>query len=93
MTDLGFNQVERNHPDLVKRFPEPRIPPGKQAGGWVRWTVVCASAYMLGLNKNFEMGENLDIKGMLEKGIIAGRCQHWKLGTSQSAPSYFRILF
>jgi hypothetical protein len=82
-----------NHPNRSVAYPEPPVPAGYSAGGWLSFGQLVASAHMLGLNKTFDMGENFEVSERLNRMIDAGRVQKWKRGPHQQSSALYRLVW
>jgi hypothetical protein len=82
-----------NHPNRSVDFPAPAIPAGHKASDWLSWSQVQAAAYLLGVNQNFDMGENFAVKAKLDAMIAQGKAQYWKRGPSQSSSAFYRMIW
>ena len=82
-----------NHPNRSVDNPEPAIPAGYKASEWLSWTQINTAAYMLGLSKEFDVGENFAVSDQLQKIIAAGSLQKWKRGPHQQSRAFYRMIW
>jgi hypothetical protein len=82
-----------NHPNRSVDYPEPSVPSGHEAGSWISFGQINGVAYMLGVNKLFEMKENMDVAAKLQNMISEGRVQKWKRGPHQQSPAFYRLIW
>ena len=82
-----------NHPNRSVDYPEPAIPAGYNASEWLSWTQINTAAYMLGLSKEFDVGENVAVSDHLQKMIAAGSLQKWKRVPYLQLRAYYRMIW
>jgi hypothetical protein len=66
------------------------IPSGyNRASDWMSWTQINTAAYMLGLTKNFDVGEKFAISDRFKTMIANGSVQKWRRGHH----AYYRMIW